>query len=173
MARGDIVDWATYCCTESWYGEYEGATCASDAQVAKHRIIPQRNTESCEISQRSATRRTFKAGDRVRWVDGSGLDAKVPYYGIIVAQYNDVAGTLNEPWWTVEWDTAGLLSYPESCLRHLTFVPKPGPTPSQPSFRCQHFPSAIDNWYAGIQLCKYGCTDYKLEPWHNGTRRSA
>jgi hypothetical protein len=91
----------------------------------------------------------------------------------------------------VRWmygDGDAISTYPGDCLRHATAEEQQRHikarvlaaylglsktlTPSQPSFRCQHFPSAIDNWYAGIQLCKYGCTDYKLEPWHNGTRRA-
>jgi hypothetical protein len=40
--------------------------------------------------------------------------------------------------------------------------------PRQRYWRCEHFPSAIENFF---ELHDCLCRDSKLEPWHNGTHR--
>lgn len=51
-------------------------------------------------------------------------------------------------------------------------APRPYP-PIQRFWRCEHWPSAIDNWHAhggrGESWCEHGCEASELRSWDNGT----
>jgi hypothetical protein len=38
-------------------------------------------------------------------------------------------------------------------------------------WRCEHHPSAIDNWDVWREHCEHGCDKSELRPWDNGTHR--
>jgi hypothetical protein len=44
--------------------------------------------------------------------------------------------------------------------------------PHQHYWRCEHFPSAIENFFLKRTGCLHMCQSTKLESWHSGTHRA-
>jgi hypothetical protein len=110
----------------------------------------------------------FQSGDRVRIVK-VGICATVdnPKYQPKGQIWGD---TGCDTGWVSVWRDDGVKGSAEggawTCREHdLELLT----TEKQDTFRCKHYPSAINNLRDGVEVCEHGCEKMELRWWDNGT----